>query len=1603
MLPTRRSTSLTRRLLLGLCSALALSAVASISAQIPGRNTNMVSGTEWPGGDPFLQRQNEPSLAASTRNPLHLLGGSNDYRTVDVPGLPDGNETGDAWLGVYKSFDGGQRWSSTLLPGYPQDTSPAGMASPLKGYQAAADPVVRAGSNGLFYYNGLVFDRVENGRSAIFVARFIDRNNKENGDPVNYVGTSMVVQSTGTAFLDKPWMAVDIPRGNANLCVVGGQATGARVKRNGHRGNGNGNGGTVWVDPGLEYVPAGAVYVVYSSITGDGPTLRSEIFLKRSMDCGVTWTQPMRVSSTAHAINQGATLSIDPATGNLFVAWRRFASPDAPSADAIMMARLRFNGGSFDAPGLARGLRRTTPASENLDRIFEHRKKRAGVEQVADVSQLDQGTAALEVDVNGIQQAGPGPRFRTNAFPTMTVDGTGRVYVAWSERGFAPAPRDSAIDGDARIMIATTTDGSTFSAPRVVDNSAAPGHQLMPSLAFAGGKLMLVYYDLRETAAQVFGRFIADDRATVASSPDGNKRQTIDIRAAMGTPGATPAFEASVQVSDYLVGYRSGTSELEQLQVNPPNLPMFRLGTAPFIGDYIDLAPAPAFVPTAGGWAYNTAPGSDFPLFHAAWTDNRDVRPPFADTNGDGNPWNDYTPPTFDGSTAGGTSPFDPTQQVPVCTAGNAGSRNQNIYTARIGGGLLVGAPGNSKPLSPTLQRGFVVFATNQMTSTRTFRLQVLAQPVGGRASFEQFPRPPYTAASPPPVTVLDVRVPARSTASRTLFVTSTDSDAQVAVSVTEVNAIGGSVVAGGLTGRVILNPDIENPDIENPDIENPDIENPDIENAEVYNPDIENPDIENPDIENPDIENPDIENPDIENPDIENVVVANPDIENVVVANPDIENPDIENPDIENPDIENPDIENGSISDVSWTVSNTGNTTSAFNVNLFLANTTIPTGVTTQLVLYKTYKTPVAAPNGCELSVETRNVLISSVPSPQFITSGASVPDPNDPSEKNATLWLAPGEVARITLRVYDPDSSDNIVFTNEDGSTASIDPAFNPQTQVTPGISAQGVDPLDPPGATQPPIVTPTGSNLFFLQQPTTTVLNGAITPAVTVRAFDNTGAGLPGVLVTLSLAVPGTATLSGNTAMSAANGVASFPLLSVDTPGTYQLVASAASPGVVATAVSNPFTISTATIPATVTITNYSAIYDGTPKAVTVTTLPTGLATAVTYNGSATVPSAIGAYLAQATVASPGYLGSAAATFKIASTLAAGGGGGGPYERYCGPAVFATGIGVSPSNESLWNARLLCNDGNHPANFGNTDTPPFNTADTLMVCPLGEVMVGLTGRSGPISWAPTADFMIAIAPRCQSPSGGPVSDPFVAAPGSASGTAFSLNCPAGRAVTGVVGGSGSIVDSIALVCGVIPPAGPAITSVSPSSGAPGEGFMVLRGTGFPDPFTSTAVVSNGLASANGFIFGSPSTASAYWVRLPFGFPLGPATIQIQNGPTTTSTFPITVSATPGTPVITAVYGPTFVPTNSITAGGTVYVAADGIDTLGAVIRFQQGATITDVPAGTALSSASLGLALTVTVPPGLTLGPVSVSIRQAGSAFSAPVALTVVPVIL
>ncbi len=272
-----------------------------VSAQVAGQNVNMVSGTGWTNGDPFLERQNEPSIAVSTRNSAHLLGASNDYRSVDLPGLRGIDERGDAWLGVYKSFDGGLTWQSTLLPGYPLDSSPEGAASPIHGRQAAADPLVRAGTNGLFFLTGIAFDRGTNPVSKVFISRFIDLNNKENGDAasengaqtnlaprdtVKYIDTHVIDSASTNRFLDKPWVAVDIPRGSVTCTIKA-----------------NEDGNTV-----TQRIPAGAIYVTYTAFTTVNNVQNSQILFRRSMDCGATWSKPLVLSRNDESSGPGAYL-----------------------------------------------------------------------------------------------------------------------------------------------------------------------------------------------------------------------------------------------------------------------------------------------------------------------------------------------------------------------------------------------------------------------------------------------------------------------------------------------------------------------------------------------------------------------------------------------------------------------------------------------------------------------------------------------------------------------------------------------------------------------------------------------------------------------------------------------------------------------------------------------------------------------------------------------------------------------------------------------------------------------------------------------------------------------------------------------------------------------------------------------------------------------------------------------------------------------------------------------------------------------------------------------------------------------------------------------
>jgi len=981
-------------------AALCCFVVSYASGQKPvaGANVNMVSGTDWTTGDPFLQRQNEPSVAVSTRNPLHLLAGANDYRTVDLPGLLGIEERGDAWLGVFKSFDGGRSWRSALMPGYSLDTSPEGTTSPLHGFQAAADPTVRAGTSGLFYFSGIAFNRGSNGLGVVFLARFIDNDNRENGDPtrkngsitnvspadsIRFLGQTVIDSGTSGQFLDKPWLAVDIPRGAATCTINFTNPDGSSRS---------------------ETVPAGQVFITYSAFTGANTT---KIQFVSSSDCGKTFTKNIKLSES-NSINQGTIVAIDPSSSGagaatVYVAWRRFATSSQP--DAIVIAKSVDGGNSFTKGVDAVDFPASCPTS----------KTGAGCP-------LDQGLSAA------------GGSFRTNTYPAMTVDDSGRVYLAWSQRQ---------ANADAKIMMAVSADGLTWPAAgtpvdlgQVTDDSGNPftnlsnparGHQIMPTLSFNAGKLTAVYYDLRQdhttgifkplpdltgfsetrrleaeldlanpayNPAAVFNPFISDGFLGTGVSLT-IRRHTIDLLGAQATPAEggsliLPSF-SSFRISRYRFGINpfDSPTQAEQLQLNVPNLPLFVQGTQPFIGDYIDVAGAPPFVINNGKWGFNTA-SSNAPVFHAVWTDNRDVRPPL---DGD---WTKYSPPYSNSNPATPhPSVFDPTQTVPGCSNDNrAGMRNQNIYTSRIAPGVFVASPGNSKPLgtipnsTALLTRMFAVTVQNATAQERSFRISVANQPLlasgspdpNGQASLQQFAF----------VTTADVTIGPLSGISRPVFVTSNNPAASITVNVQEITAPGGTLVSGGLQGASVLNPDPTAPGIINP--ENSAIANPDIANAEVYNPDIANPDIANPDIANPAIANPAI----------------------VASLNAAIANPDIANPDIANPDIANPDIANQTVTDANYTVTNTGNTVGSYAVKLF---GTQPAGTTLQLILSKLYPVPIQ--QNCQLTLHVQNVVLASIPNPVF-EPASQLPDPElaNPSTKNATFSLGPGDTGIVTLR---------------------------------------------------------------------------------------------------------------------------------------------------------------------------------------------------------------------------------------------------------------------------------------------------------------------------------------------------------------------------------------------------------------------------------------------------------------------------------------------------------------------------------------------------------------------------------------------------------
>ena len=1090
-----------RRLLSGL---LVLLCSATVLAQVAGQNINMVSGTNWPAGDPYLQRQNEPSMAVSSRNPEHLLGGANDYRTVDIPNPNAPNILGDAWLGVYTSMDGGETWKSTLLPGYPQDTSAVGLASPLHAYTVATDPTVRAGTHGLFYYSGLAFNRGSNSPSGVFVATFQDNNNKGNGDaaylqpnangtmhgnPFSYLSVSLVDSGTSGQFLDKPWIAVDIPRpGRTATCTVSGKT-----------------------------FSSGYVYVVYTQFNGSQNNPSSKIKVVTSTNCGASWSKP-QILSQAQKVAQGTVATIDPSSGTVYVAWRQIGVPgNQNQADSIQFAYSSNGGASFTYAPPAYSF--VAPASAN---------------PYPPGSVFDQPQASSTT-------------FRSLDVPTLAADNNGRVWLAFSQRFNGP----TAGTYTSRIMIMTLPKGSTtWTAPYVADGSAASttttktyGHQFMPSLNFAYGKMMLAWFDSRRDNLQsvlqcppnttctdlsqvslvdvpIPGSTIANP-ATVftplISDPNSGVRHTIDVYGAVLDPSAGPAIFSGFQVSQYPFYVDDANGRIEQGFFDPPNLPMFVQGTTPFIGDYIDIA-AQSIMPSGNTWAFNTQArdttgATNAPDFHLAWTDNRDVvAPPVVGGSQD---WTQYVPPnggngqvsTYSGT--GAACPSCSTTQPPCNlvnitnadgtpgTSSYSGDRNQNVYTSRISNGLVVRFRENTK-LQPANtqappQRAYSLLVKNTVSPLST--TPVLGAPsyyrilLGETSTSQGTTGVCNTAAVPAsfPGTAncyLDITVNPKSTSTQAITV-STATNPSINVLVAQISCIPGTTGCNtptfkGLQALAVINADTTNPSVADPDFLNTDNDNPDVEapyqnlpiaageeyfptvdspqdpDSGIFTPKISVPAIFTPKIgvvanSAPAIETPTIFTPKITSiftPKITSVQVANPTIVDTIFT-PKIFTPKIFTPKIVSPDIFTPKIANltdGGVTDYSWKVNNKGNTSASYSTSEFAksagvqccpancsVNNSCPAGCSVcQLVQHKLYESPVVNRDAtnvnptCDLTVQQNSITVANVPDPAFSTGTNTIGSASDPS--SSTLSLSPGEGNRVTLRVVAPPANQTV-----------------------------------------------------------------------------------------------------------------------------------------------------------------------------------------------------------------------------------------------------------------------------------------------------------------------------------------------------------------------------------------------------------------------------------------------------------------------------------------------------------------------------------------------------------------------------------------------
>jgi hypothetical protein len=543
---------------------------ARLSNDAPGTSgyvSNYAAVTGQPYSDPTLQecsrargRQNEPSVAVNPRNAQVIVGSSNDYcgtyDGADADGAP--LPVGPIWLGYYRSQNGGSSFQSSLVPGYPGDTSPYAARAGVR-TASAGDPVLAWDGDGRLFAGSESSDDPA-GSKKTFGDVWV-------GTYENPAGAAGATANDGKEFR----RSVIVARGSSapNLNGVFHDKTAIAADRTNNpatRGN---------------------VYFSWSRFTNGG----SNIYFARSTDHGATFSTPTLLTTSENNI-QFPDIAIR-GDGTVTVTW--MSTPKNGGRDEVNYA-VSTDGGATFSP--SRNL--TTVISYDAQDV-PHPSATAPTSGPDFEGQVDEAATGGARDCGVLASACESGYifFRRTTEPRSSADqtapGNPLVYVVVDPvvpgsqvpTGTTYGATAVGVGGQSGIYAMSFNPVTGAKSPLVRVRPETTGHQLFPDVVADNGIVHVLWWDSR------------NDRCYSPARPVGNCADR-SLTPSLDVFGATLAAGLTA----------TGEPKLTDVTSNP-NWDQFAGRTVPFAGDYLWIDSAAGR--TYGTWTdyRNTRPGND--------------------------------------------------------------------------------------------------------------------------------------------------------------------------------------------------------------------------------------------------------------------------------------------------------------------------------------------------------------------------------------------------------------------------------------------------------------------------------------------------------------------------------------------------------------------------------------------------------------------------------------------------------------------------------------------------------------------------------------------------------------------------------------------------------------------------------------------------------------------------------------------------------------------------------------------------------------------------------------------------------------------------------